>query len=120
MKAMNPRTECRKLAQLLREKAMAFEDAETRAEYAYLVRGFLRLARQFEQDSETKPLASTPTRASSCQKLPEIFLDDWKGDKKRGRSQPQGSATPILVSPCPCTPGGLGQIFLPLVAPLGL
>jgi hypothetical protein len=30
---------------------MALQDAEIRAEYAYLVRGFLRLARQFEQDS---------------------------------------------------------------------
>jgi hypothetical protein len=41
---MNPSTECRKLAWLLREKAMAVEDAEIRAEFAYLIRGFLRLA----------------------------------------------------------------------------
>jgi 3-dehydroshikimate dehydratase len=36
---------------------MALEDAEIRAEYASLIRGFLRLARQFEQDRETKPRA---------------------------------------------------------------
>jgi hypothetical protein len=68
---MNPSTECRKLAWLLREKAMALQDAEIRGEYAYLIRGeyaylirgFLRLARQFEQDRETKPLASTPTKS---------------------------------------------------------
>jgi len=60
---MNPSTECRKLAWLLREQAMALQDAEIRAEYADLIRGFLRLARQFEQDRETKPLASTPKRS---------------------------------------------------------
>jgi hypothetical protein len=60
---MDPSTECRKLAFLLREKAMAMEDAELKAEYAYLVRGFLRLARQFEQDRETKPLGRTPNRS---------------------------------------------------------
>jgi hypothetical protein len=60
---MNPSTECRKLAWLLCEKAMALQDAEIRAEYAYLVRGFLRLARQFEQDRETKPLASAPNKS---------------------------------------------------------
>jgi hypothetical protein len=59
---MNPSTECRKLAWLLREKAMALQDAEIRAEYAYLIRGFLRLARQFEQD-RGKPLASTPNKS---------------------------------------------------------
>jgi hypothetical protein len=42
---------------------MALQDAEIRAEYAYLVRGFLRLARQFEQDRETKPLASAPNKS---------------------------------------------------------
>jgi hypothetical protein len=57
---MDPSTECRKLAFLLREKAMAMEDAELKAEYAYLIRGFLRLARQFEQDRETKPFARSP------------------------------------------------------------
>ena len=60
---MNPSTECRKLAWLLREQAMALQDAEIRAEYAYLIRGFLRLARQFEQDRETKLLASTPNKS---------------------------------------------------------
>ena len=36
---MDPSTECRKLALLLREKAMVMEDAALKAEYAYLVRG---------------------------------------------------------------------------------
>jgi hypothetical protein len=58
---MNPSTECRKLA--WREKAMAFQDAELRAEYAYLIRGFLRLARQFEQDREMKSVASKPNKS---------------------------------------------------------
>jgi len=49
---MNPSVECRKLAEVLREKATTISDASLRAEYAYLVRGFLRLARQFEQDME--------------------------------------------------------------------
>ena len=57
---MNPSTECRKLAELLREKAYALQDAEIRAEYGHLIRGFLELARQFEQDRETKPLGRTP------------------------------------------------------------
>ena len=37
-----------------REKAVAVDDAEVRAEYEYLVRGFLRLAVQFERDMEIK------------------------------------------------------------------
>jgi hypothetical protein len=61
--AMNPSTECRKLAALLCEQAKALQDAEIRAEYAYLIRGFLRLARQFEHDRETKPLARSPKRS---------------------------------------------------------
>ena len=40
------------MAEVLREKATTISDASLRAEYAYLVRGFLRLARQFEQDME--------------------------------------------------------------------
>jgi hypothetical protein len=60
---MDPSTECRKLALLLREKAMAMEDAALKAEYAYLVRGFLQLARQFEQDRETKPLGRIANRS---------------------------------------------------------
>jgi hypothetical protein len=60
---MDPSTEGRKLALLLREKAMAMEDAALKAEYAYLVRGFLRLARQFDQDRETKLLGRTPNRS---------------------------------------------------------
>jgi hypothetical protein len=53
---MNPTTECRKMAELLREtaKAMHLQDTEMRAEYAYLIRGLLRLARQIEQDRVTK------------------------------------------------------------------
>ena len=65
---MNPSTECRKLAWLLREKAMALQDAEIRAEYAHLMRGFLQLARQFEQDREMKPLGRTPNRSTFTSK----------------------------------------------------
>jgi hypothetical protein len=56
MKAVNPSTECRKMAELLREtaKAMHLQDTEIRAEYAYLIRSLLRLARQIEQDRVTK------------------------------------------------------------------
>ena len=44
------------MAELLREtaKEMQLQDAEIRAEYAYLIRGLLRLARQLEQDRVTK------------------------------------------------------------------
>ena len=38
------------MAELLRKTAKSVRDAELRAEYEYLVRGFLRLATQFEQD----------------------------------------------------------------------
>ena len=38
---------CEKVAKALRERANA---AGLKAEYGYLVRGFLRLARQYEQD----------------------------------------------------------------------
>jgi hypothetical protein len=53
---MNPTTECRKMAELLREtaKAMHLQDTEMRAEYAYLIRGLLRLLRQIEQDRVMK------------------------------------------------------------------
>jgi hypothetical protein len=51
---MKPNIECRRLAELLREKAMTMSDPQLRAEYAYLVRGFLRLASQFEQDMEER------------------------------------------------------------------
>ena len=51
---MNPNIECRKLAEVLREYAKTVHDAELKAEYAYLIRGFLQLARQFEQDREMK------------------------------------------------------------------
>ena len=55
---MKPSIECRKLAEVLREKAKTVDDAELRAEYQYLVRGFLRLARQFEQDMDAKKVPS--------------------------------------------------------------
>ena len=44
------------MAELLREtaKEMQLQDAEIRAEYAYLLRGLLQLARQLEQDRVTK------------------------------------------------------------------
>jgi hypothetical protein len=54
MKAVNPSTECRKLAEALREIANGLPVGELKAEYEYLVRGFLRLAAQFEHDRETK------------------------------------------------------------------
>ena len=61
---MNPSTECRKMAELLREtaKAMHLQDTKIRAEYAYLMRGLLRLARQIEQDRETKPLGGAANK----------------------------------------------------------
>jgi hypothetical protein len=51
---MKPSGECRKLAEVLRERAKTVSDAKLRAEYEYLVRGFLRLASQFERDMDTK------------------------------------------------------------------
>jgi hypothetical protein len=51
---MKPSVECRKLAEVVREKAKTVDDVELRAEYQYLVRGFLRLAKQFEQDMDAK------------------------------------------------------------------
>lgn len=57
--SMKPSVECRKLADLLRRQAYDLEDPELRAEYAYLIRGFLRLARQFERDMDKK---KTPDR----------------------------------------------------------
>jgi hypothetical protein len=58
---MKPNIECRRLAELLREKAMAISDPELRAEYAYLVRGFLRLATQFEQDMAKTKVPHNPS-----------------------------------------------------------
>lgn len=48
--AMKPSAECERLADMLREKATEIEDAERKAQYEYLVRSLLRLAREFEQD----------------------------------------------------------------------
>jgi hypothetical protein len=64
--AMKPSVECRKLAEVLREKAITVEDAELRAEYQYLVRGFLRLARQFEQNMEAKKLPNQRSRKAAA------------------------------------------------------
>jgi hypothetical protein len=63
---MKPSVECRKLAEVLREKAKTVEDAELRAEYQYLVRGFLRLATQFEQDMEAKKLPNQRSRKAAA------------------------------------------------------
>ena len=49
---MKPSAECRKLAAVLRETADKLQDAKLKAEYQYLVRGFLRLAMQFERDAD--------------------------------------------------------------------
>jgi hypothetical protein len=37
---------------VLRQKANEIHDAEQKAKYEYLIRGFLRLARQYEQDND--------------------------------------------------------------------
>ena len=37
---------------MLREQANEIHDAEQKAKYEKLIRGFLRLARQFEQDND--------------------------------------------------------------------
>ena len=47
---MNQSVECERLAEMLREKATEIHDAEVKAQYEYLVRSLLRLAREFEQD----------------------------------------------------------------------
>src|SRR5262249_20082624 len=51
--SMKPGTACRKIAEVLREQANALHDVELKAEYQYLVRGFLRLAKQFEEDMDS-------------------------------------------------------------------
>jgi hypothetical protein len=61
---MKPSEECRKLAKVLREKANTLSDAELKTDYEYLVRGFERLARQFEQDMDTKPQRRTRKTAA--------------------------------------------------------
>jgi hypothetical protein len=62
---MKPNIECRRLAELLREKAMTMSDPELRAEYAYLVRGFLRLATQLEQDMEREVPQKRPSQTAA-------------------------------------------------------
>jgi hypothetical protein len=47
---MNQSAECERLAEMLHEKAKEIHDAELKAQYEYLVRSLLRLAREFEQD----------------------------------------------------------------------
>ena len=49
---MNPSADCRRLAEVLREQANEIHDAEQKAKYEKLIRGFLLLARQFEQDTD--------------------------------------------------------------------
>ena len=44
--------ECKRLADALPEKANAAQDPYIKAEYQYLVRGFRRLAAQFDQQDE--------------------------------------------------------------------
>jgi len=64
---MKPNVECRKLAAFLREKAeMLQHDRGLKAEYDYLVRGFLRLATQMEQDMEAKKAPDQPSRKSAA------------------------------------------------------
>jgi hypothetical protein len=50
LKAMKPSAECKRLAEIPREKANEIDDAELKAKYEDLARGFLRLASQIEQD----------------------------------------------------------------------
>jgi len=45
-----------KIGRIARAKAMTVSDPDLRAEYVYLVRGFLRLATQFEHDMAEKKL----------------------------------------------------------------
>jgi len=62
---MKPNIECRRLAELLREKAMTMSDPELKAEYAYLVRGFLRLATQLEQDMAERKVPRKPSKTAA-------------------------------------------------------
>jgi hypothetical protein len=64
--SMKPSVECRKLAEEIREKAKTVDDAELRVEYQYLVRGFLRLASQFEQDMDAKKASSERSRKAAA------------------------------------------------------
>jgi hypothetical protein len=47
---MTPATRCRQLATMLRAKAEMERDPEIRAEWKYIARGYLNLARQFERN----------------------------------------------------------------------
>ena len=47
---MHPSADCERLAEMLHEKAKEIHDAELKAQYEYLVRSLLRLAREFERD----------------------------------------------------------------------
>jgi len=61
---MNPSVECRKMAAFLREKAKTLQhDLKLKAEYDYLVRGFLRLATQMELDLEAADQRNKKTAA---------------------------------------------------------
>jgi hypothetical protein len=47
---MTPAAKCRRLATMLRAKADRERDPEVRAEWKYIARGYLILAKQFEQN----------------------------------------------------------------------
>ena len=64
---MEPSVECRKLAAFLREKAKTLQhDPKLKAEYDYLVRGFLRLATQMEQDVDAKKVPDHRSRKTAA------------------------------------------------------
>ena len=56
---MTPAAKCRRLATMLRAKADLERDPEVRAEWKYIARGYLILAKQFEQNG-CKSYASFP------------------------------------------------------------
>jgi len=62
---MKPSVECRKLGAVLRETANKLPDARLKAEYEYLVRGYLRLAQQFEQDMDAEKLPYRKDRTAT-------------------------------------------------------
>ena len=69
---MKPGAECERLAELLREQANEIHDAELKAQYEYLVRSLLRLAREFEQDKYR--IAPSPKRSNGC--LISLVVDE--------------------------------------------
>ena len=47
---MTPAAKCRRMATMLRAKADGEDDPEARAEWQYVARGYLFLAKQFERN----------------------------------------------------------------------